>query len=203
MAEVTAAMIKELRARTSAGFMDCKKALVEHDGDMKKAIEYLKVKGMASAAKRSGRSAKEGVIGSYIHHDKRTGVLVELNCETDFVARTEDFQNFAKQLAIHICANSPIALRSEDIDEKVVAAQKEIFVKQAAESGKPEAVIEKMIAGKMQKWLKEVSLLDQPYIDDADKTVEEARAELAAKTGENVQIGRFSRISISDVIDKD
>ncbi|MDX9719242.1 MAG: translation elongation factor Ts [Myxococcota bacterium] len=198
MAEITAQMVKELRERTAAGMMDCKKALVETDGDMKAAIEFLQVKGLAAAAKRAGRSTKEGFIGSYIHHDGKTGVLIEVNCETDFVARNEKFREFAKQIAMHIAAAKPEVVSSADVDAEMLASQRRIFEAQAAESGKPEAIVAKMVDGKVAKWLKEISLLDQPFVMDPDKTIEQYRAETSGFIGENIVIGRFTRIAIAE-----
>jgi len=198
MAEVTAQMVKELRERTAAGMMDCKKALVECDGDLKAAMEYLQVKGLAAAAKRAGRSAKEGFVGHYIHHDGKTGVMVEINCETDFVARNETFREFAKQIAMHIAASKPEVVSSSEVNAEMMASQRRIFEGQAAESGKPENIVAKMVDGKMAKWLKDISLLDQPFVMDPDKTVDQFRQETAGKIGENVVIGRFSRIVIGE-----
>ncbi|MFA5624017.1 MAG: translation elongation factor Ts [Bradymonadales bacterium] len=202
MVAITAQMVKELRERSGAGMMDCKKALVESEGDMKKAAEYLQVKGLAAAAKRAGRATKEGCIGNYLHHDHKTAVLVEINCETDFVARTDDFRAFAKNIAMHICAASPLVVSSDEVDPALIAEQKSVFEKQAAESGKPADIAEKMAVGRLQKWLKEVSLLDQPMFDDDSKTVEQYRAEISSKTGENVRISRFCRMSISDAVEE-
>ena len=198
MTTITAAMVKELRERTSAGMMDCKKALQETNGDFEEAIKYLRVKGLASAAKRAGRRTNEGVVGHYIHHDNKTAVLVEVNCETDFVAKTDDFKEFVRQLAIHICASEPMVVKPEDIDENTLNEQKTVFAKQAEESGKPAEIALKMADGRLQKWLKEVSLLEQPFLLDAEKTIEQLRSEIAIKTGENIRIRRFVRFSVSD-----
>lgn len=203
MAEITAQMVKELRERSGAGMMDCKKALVESDGDMKKAAEYLQVKGLAAAAKRSGRATKEGCIGHYVHHDNKTAVLVEVNCETDFVARTDNFRAFAKNIAMHICACSPIVVSSEEVPAKLIEDQRRVFTQQAAESGKPADIAEKMAVGRLNKWLKEVSLLDQTMYDDDSKTVEQLRAEISSKTGENIRINRFCRMSINDGVQEE
>ena len=202
MATVTAAMVKELREKSGAGMMDCKKALVECDGDIKKSMEWLQIKGIASASKRSGRSTNEGWIGSYIHSDGKTGVIVECCCETDFVAKTDDFKTFAHKIAMHICACSPLVVKSEDVDPELLANQRKLFEEQAAESGKPEAICKKMAEGRLAKWLKEISLLDQPYFEDGDKTVDQVRVEISAKTGENVVIRRFARLSLKDTIEE-
>ena len=199
MANITAAMVKELREKTQAGMMDCKKALAECDGDPKKAEEYLLVKGLAKAAKRGARKTAEGFIGTYRHHDGKTAILVEVNCETDFVARTDGFRNFCQELAIHICGCNPLVVKREDVDADTLAAQRSIFEQQAAESGKPEAIAKKMAEGRLNKWLAEVSLLDQPWMgDNAEGTVEQKRAEISSTTGENVRINRFIRIAVGE-----
>jgi len=198
MAEITATMVKELRERTNAGMGDCRKALVESEGDMKKAMEWLQVKGLAAAAKRAGRSASQGFVGSYIHHDGKTAVIVECNCETDFVARTDGFREFAKHLAMHIAAAKPEVVNSSEVKEEMLASQRSIFEQQAAESGKPANIVAKMVDGKVAKWLKEISLLDQPFVMDPDKTIEQFRAETSGKVGENIIIKRFYRISIGE-----
>ena len=206
MANITAQMVKELRESSGAGMMDCKKALVECDGDAKKAAEYLQIKGLAKAAKRGGRKTAEGFIGTYRHHDGKTAVMVEVNCETDFVARTDGFRNFCQELAIHVCGCNPLVVRREDLDADVLANQKRIFLEQAleenknAKSPKPEKIIEeKIVPGRVEKWLSEITLLDQKWMGDNNEvTVEQKRAELSAQTGENVRINRFARISVGE-----
>lgn len=204
MANITAAMVKELREKTQAGMMDCKKALAECDGDPKKAEEYLLVKGLAKAAKRGARKTAEGFIGTYRHHDGKTAILVEVNCETDFVARTEGFRNFCQELAIHVCGCNPLVVKREDVDADTLAAQRAIFEQQAAESGKPEAIAKKMAEGRLNKWLAEVSLLDQAWMgDSAEGTVEQKRAEISSTTGENIRINRFVRIAVGENVAAD
>ncbi|OIP35176.1 MAG: translation elongation factor Ts [Deltaproteobacteria bacterium CG2_30_63_29] len=196
MAEISAGLVKDLRTRTGAGMMDCKKALVENEGDIDKAIEYLQIKGLSKAAKRADREATEGFIGSYIHHDGKTGVMVEINCETDFVGRNEDFRAFAKHIAMHIAAAKPDFVQQSEVSEDVVAQQRHIFEEQAKESGKPAAIAVKMAEGRMAKWLKEICLLDQPFVMDPNKTIEQKRVEISSTCGENVVIKRFQRFVI-------
>lgn len=197
MAEITAADVKALRERTGAAMMDCKKALVEAGGDIEKAIEALRVKGAASAAKRGDREASEGIIADYIHANGRIGVLVEINCETDFVARNDDFSEFAKDIALHVAAAAPQFVAEDDVTEDAREAEAKIFAEQAAD--KPDEIRQKIVEGKLSKWLDEVVLLRQPHVN-ADKhdgrTIEEIRAEFAAKTGENVVIKRFARFQV-------
>src|SRR5918996_226094 len=195
----SAAEGKELREATGAPMMDVKNALEEAGGDRTKAIEILRKKGAASAAKRGGRSTQEGIIESYIHADSRKGALVEVLCETDFVARNEDFREFARQVAIHITAMSPEHLSFEDIPEEDVARERAIFEERARADGKPEEVIEKIVGGQLKKWASEVALLDQQHFNEElyeGKTIEDLRTEVAAKTGENVRITRFSRFEV-------
>ena len=200
---VSAADVKALRDRTGAAMMDCKAALAEADGELEKAIEILRVKGQASAAKRSGRATTEGLIASYIHANGRVGVLVEVQCETDFVARNDDFQEFAREVAIHI-AGSPAPPRyvsAEEIPESEREAERRVFAAKAKEEGKPEDVIEKIVEGQLRKWSKEVALLDQEHVRSdryEGKTIEQIRADVAAKTGENVRIARFSRFVVGE-----
>jgi elongation factor Ts len=196
---VSAAEVKALRERTGAPMMDVKKALEEAEGDEQKAIEILRKKGAASAAKRGGRSTSEGVVVSYIHSDHRKGALVEVQCETDFVARNEDFQEFARQVAIHITAMNPEHVHFEDIPEDDVARERSILEEKAKADGKPENVIEKIVEGQLQKWASEIVLLDQKHFNEEryeGKTIEDLRTEVAAKTGENVRIARFSRFEV-------
>jgi elongation factor Ts len=195
---ITANQVKELRDRTGAGFMDCKKALAENAGDVEAAIEYLRKQGIAKAAKRAGRQANEGVVEAYQHPGGRVGVMLELNCETDFVARTEDFQALAKNLALQVAAMRPIAVTVEELPEDVVAKEREIYRDQALASGKPENVVEKIIDGKMGKFYEESVLLEQPYVKDGDKKVKDLVQEVSAKVGENVTVRRFSRFEIGE-----
>jgi elongation factor Ts len=198
---ITASAVKELRERTGAGMMDCKSALVETDGDMDKAIELLRVKGQAKAAKRGERAASEGLVSSYLHHNGKVGVLLEVNCETDFVARNEDFAAFVKDVASHIAAAAPRYVSEDEVPEADRAAEQKVFQDQAAEEGKPPPVQEKIAEGRMKKWLQEVVLLQQEHVN-ADrhdgKTIEELRAAISATTGENVVIRRFSRFAIGE-----
>ena len=202
MAEVTATMIKDLRERTGAGMSDCKKALVEVDGDMEKAIDFLRAKGLAKAAKKAGREATEGLVVSYIHGGGRIGVLVEVNCETDFVARGEDFQGFARDVAMQIAAMSPQYVRKDEVPAEVVDKERSVLLLKAKESGKPEQVIAKMVDGQVSKWLKEICLLDQPFVKDPDKTIDQIQQELIAKIGENIKIRRFVRFELGEGLEK-
>jgi len=198
---ISASDVKELRERTGAGMMDCKAALVETDGDMDKAIELLRVKGQAKAAKRGERAASEGLVTHYVHHNGKVGVLLEVNCETDFVARNEDFAAFARDIASHVAAAAPRYVTEEDVADEDRAAEQRVFAEQAAEEGKPPPVQEKIAEGRMKKWLEEVVLLNQTHVN-ADKhdgkTIEELRAAISATTGENVVIRRFARFQIGD-----
>ncbi len=198
MAEISAAMVKQLRDKTGAGMMDCKKALQEADGDFDKAIEILRKKGIAKAAKRADREAKEGVVTAYIHPGNKLGVLVEVNCETDFVANTDDFQAFAKNIAMHIAASNPLAIRREDLDQEALNKEKEIYREQALASGKPEHIVDKIVEGRIEKYYSEVCLLEQPYVKDPDKTVQDLVTETIAKVGENITIKRFARFRIGE-----
>ena len=195
---ITTAQIKELRERTGAGMMDCKKALEECQGDMEKAIAWLRKKGMAKAAKRAGRTASEGLVHAYIHAGGKIGVLVEINCETDFVARTDDFQKFAKEIAMQIAATNPIAISKEDLPVEVIEREKEIYRQQALESGKPEKVIERIVEGKLNKFYEQACLLEQPYIRDDKLKVKDFLNELVAKTGEKIVIRRFVRFQLGE-----
>lgn len=190
---ITAAMVKELRDKTNAGMMDCKKALTECDCDMNKAVDWLRQKGLAVAAKRADRQASEGQIMSYIHVGSKLGVLVEVNCETDFTGKTEEFTQFAKDLAMQVAAANPICVAPEDLPADLVEREKEIYRGQAAESGKPEKIWDKIIEGKLKKFESEACLLKQAFVKDSDKTIEDLLNEMRAKTGENVQIRRFAR----------
>jgi elongation factor Ts len=198
---ITAADVKALRDRTGAAMMDCKAALTEADGDTERAIELLRVKGQASAAKREGRGTNEGVVSSYIHANDRVGAMVEVQCETDFVARNEDFKVFAYQVALHVAATAPRYVSSEEIPEDEREAEKKVFEEKAREEGKPDNVVEKIVAGQLSKWASEVALLDQAHVNAEkhdSKTIEELRQELAAKTGENVRIARFAYFRVGE-----
>jgi elongation factor Ts len=201
MAAVTAADVKALRDRTGAGMMDCKAALEEAEGDVEKAIEILRVKGAASAAKRSGRGTSEGIVSSYVHATGRVGVLVEVLCETDFVARNEDFQGFAREVAIHIAAMNPQHVSLEDIPEEDRERERAILEEKAKADGKPDDVIEKIVEGQLAKWASELVLLDQKHFNEEryeGKTIKDLVTEVAAKTGENVRIARFVRFEIGE-----
>jgi elongation factor Ts len=198
MATISADMVKQLRDRSGAGIMDCKEALTECEGDMEKAADYLRKKGLATAKKRAGRVAGDGVIQSYIHMGGKIGVLVEVNCETDFVAKTDEFKEFAKNIAMHIAASSPLGVVPEDIPEDVVAREKEIYRQQALEMGKPENVAEKIVEGKMNKFYKESCLMNQLYIRDTNLTISDLLNETIAKTGEKITISRFARFQIGE-----
>jgi elongation factor Ts len=198
MADISAAMVKELREATGSGIMDCKRVLAEADGNMEKAIELLRKKGLAKAAKRAGRSTSEGIIHSYIHTGAKLGVLVEVNCESDFVAKTDDFVEFAKNIAMHIAAANPAGLTPEDVDKSVVEKEREIFRAQMLEEGKPANIIDKIVDGKVEKFYKEVCLLSQQYVKDPQKTIEEFLKETIGKIGENIQIKRFARFQIGE-----
>ena len=203
MAAISAADVKALREQTGAAMMDCKAALTEADGDMEKAIELMRVKGQASAAKRSGRATSEGLVASYIHAGGKVGVLVEIQCETDFVARGDDFTEFANEVALHIAGSPfpPYYVSPEEIDEEAREAERKVFAAKAKEEGKPENVVDKIVEGQLGKWSKEVALLEQEHIRSdryEGKTIEELRAELAAKTGENIRIARFARFQVGE-----
>lgn len=198
MAEITAAMVKQLRDKTGAGMMDCKKALQEAEGDFDKAAEILRKKGIAKAAKRADREANEGVVTAYIHPGSKLGVLVEVNCETDFVANTDDFQSFAKNIAMHIAASNPLAIRREDLDQEALNKEKEIYREQALAQGKPEHIVDKIVEGRLEKYYSEVCLMEQPYVKDPDKTIKDLVTETIAKVGENITIKRFARFRIGE-----
>jgi elongation factor Ts len=200
--EVTATLIKDLRERTGAGMSDCKKALVEVEGDMDKAIDYLRTKGLAKAAKKAGREATEGAVVSYIHGGGRIGVLVEINCETDFVARNEDFQAFTREVALQIAAMNPQFVRKDEVSQAVVDREREVLLAKAKESGKPDQVVQKMVDGQITKWMKEICLLDQAWVKDPDKTIDQVQQELIAKIGENVKIRRFVRFELGEGLEK-
>ena len=200
--EVSANMVKELREKTGAGMMDCKKALAETGGDFQKALDYLRQKGLATAAKRAGRVASEGRIGSYIHAGGKIGVMVEVNCETDFVAKTDDFQAFAKDVAMHIAASSPSYIRREEVTVEVLAREKEIYRAQARDAKKPEKVIDKIVEGKLEKFYGETCLLEQPFVKDPDLTIQDLLNGLIGKLGEKIEIRRFTRYQVGEGIAK-
>jgi elongation factor Ts len=189
-------MVKELRDRTNAGMMDCKKALGETEGDMEKAIDLLRQKGLAIAQKRAGRATSEGVIQTYIHAGGKLGVMVEVGCETDFVAKTDDFQDFAKEIALHVAAMSPVAVSREEVPADLVARESEIYKNQAMDSGKPEEIAEKMVSGKLEKFFSEISLMEQKFVKNPDLTIQDLLNELIAKMGENISIKRFVRFQV-------
>jgi elongation factor Ts len=191
--EISAKLVADLRARTGAGMMDCKKALEECGGDMEKAVDALRQKGVAKADKRADRTASQGLIAAYVHHDGRVGVLVELNCETDFVARTEDFRTLAKELAVQVAATKPLAVRIEDLPAAVVERERRVYESQVAAQKKPEAIRGKIVDGMMKKFYEDAVLLEQKFVKDDKRTVGELVKELAGKTGENVQVRRFVR----------
>ena len=199
---VTAAMIKDLRARTGSGMADCKKALVECEGDVDKAIEFLRKKGLAKAAKKASRAATEGLVHSYIHSGGRIGVLVEINCETDFVARGDDFQQFAKDVAMQIAAMSPEYVRQDEIPAEVIEKEREIRMATAKESGKPEKILGRIVDGQIKKWMKEICLAEQSFVKNNDKTIDELTKELVAKLGENIRIRRFTRYVLGEGLEK-
>jgi len=200
---VTAEMVKELRERTGAGMMDCKKALVATDGDIEKAVDELRTKGLASAAKKASRVASEGAVTSYIHAGGRIGVLVEVNCETDFVGKTTEFKQLAYDVAMQIAASNPDYVSREDVPEQVITHEKDVLKAQALEEGKPEKVIDKMVEGRLEKFYKERCLLEQPFIKDPDKTVQELIHEHVARIGENINVRRFARYELGQGIEKE
>jgi elongation factor Ts len=196
MSEISAAMVKQLRDKTNAGIMDCKTALKDCEGDMDKAVDFLRKKGLATAAKRAGREASEGTVQSYIHMGGKIGAMVEVNCETDFVAKNEDFLEFTRNIAMHIAAANPVALTEEDVPADVVEREMAIYRDQAKEMGKPEQMIDKIAQGKMGKFYKENCLMNQQYVRDPDKTIADFLNEMIAKTGEKMTIKRFARFQI-------
>ena len=195
---ITANQVKELREMTGAGMMDCKKALTETGGDMEKAVVFLREKGLSAAAKKSGRIATEGVVETYIHGGGKIGVMVELNCETDFVAKTDEFKELAKDIAMHIAAAKPEYLNSDEVPAEILEQEKEILKAQALNEGKPEKIIEKMVEGRIAKFYKDVCLLDQQFVKDSDKTISQLITEKIAKLGENISIRRFTRYELGE-----
>ena len=198
MATISAALVKELREKTGVGIMDCKQALSESGADVGAAIDFLRKKGLATAKKRAGRAATDGIIQSYIHMGGKIGVLVEINCETDFVAKTDDFREFAKNIAMHIAATNPVGITPEDVPEDIIQKEKEIYRAQALETGKPENIVDKIAEGKLKRFYKESCLLEQSYVRDPDITVADLINDVIAKIGENITIKRFARYQIGE-----
>jgi elongation factor Ts len=198
MAEITAQMVKELREATSAGVLDSKKALEETNGDFEKAVEILRKKGLATAAKKASRDTNEGLIGSYIHAGSRQAGLVELNCESDFVARTERFQQLARDLAMHVVASRPLYVSRDQVPAELMESEKVIYREQMAASGKPAQVIDRIVEGKLDKWLSEICLLEQPFVKNPDVTIQQLLVESVAVLGENIRVNRFARLAIGD-----
>ena len=198
MSAISAASVKALRDKTGAGMMDCKKALGECNGDEEKAVAWLREKGLSKAQKRAGRATSEGVIGSYIHSNGKLGVMVEIKCETDFVARSERFLEFAKNVAMQIAAANPVCVTPEEVPADLLAKEREIFKNQAMEEGKPEAIAEKIVDGRVKKFYKEICLLEQPFIKDDKVTIKDLMNELVGVIGENIQIGRFTRMALGE-----
>lgn len=202
MAQISAAQVKELRERTGAGMMDCKKALNEVDGIMDKAIDYLREKGLAAAAKKEGRIAAEGIVEAYIHGGGRIGVLLEINCETDFVAKTDEFKQFARDIALHIAAAKPLYLVKQDVPEEVLEHEKNVLKAQALNEGKPEKIVAKMVEGRIEKYYKEVCLMEQAFVKDPDKSINDIVLEKTAKIGERIVVRRFARYEMGEGIEK-
>ncbi len=200
--EISASHVKELREKTGAGIMDCKKALKESEGDLDKAVDYLREKGLAAASKKAGRVAAEGMVGSYIHAGGRIGVLVEVNCETDFVARNEDFQALVRDIAMHIAAANPLYVTRDEISAELIEKEKEIFKAQALESGKPEKIVDKIVEGKADKFCAEISLMEQSFVKNPDQKIEDVVREAILKIGEKISIRRFSRFHVGEGIEK-
>ena len=195
---ISAKMVQELRAKTNVGMMDCKKALVVSDGDMEKAVELLRTRGVAKAEDRAGRTAKEGLIASYIHTGSKLGVMLEVNSETDFVARTDQFQTFVRDLAMHIAASAPIAVSRDQLDEANIERERRIFRQQALDEGKPERVLDRIVEGRLEKYYQDVCLMEQPFVKDPDKTVKDLLMDLIAQCGENVTVRRFERFVLGE-----
>jgi len=198
MAEISAKIVMELRKATGLGMMDCKQALQETDGDLEKAVEFLRKKGMTAVEKRAGRDATDGLIVSYIHPGSRLGVLVEVKCETDFVARTEDFQQFAHDVAMHIAASQPLAVRRDDIEPDLLEREQAIYLEQAKNEGKPEQIAEKIVHGRVEKFYQENCLMEQPFVKNPDQTIEQMITELTAKIGEKIGVRRFSSFRLGE-----
>jgi elongation factor Ts len=194
--KITSQMVKELRDKTNAGMMDCKRALSETEGDLEKSVDLLRQKGLAVAAKRADRATSEGIVECYIHAGGKLGVMVEVGCETDFVAKTDDFQAFVKDIAMHVAAVNPVAVTRDEVPAEMVDREKDIYINQAKESGKPENIIEKIVTGKMEKYLSEICLMDQKFVKNPDLTIQDLLNELIAKMGENISVKRFARFQI-------
>ena len=194
--KITASDVKKLRDMTGAGMMDCKRALTETEGDLEKAIDLMRAKGAAKAAKRAEKSANEGTIGSYVPFDSRTAVIVELNCETDFVANTDDFKALAKDLALHVASMAPMAVSPDEIPAEVIERERAVYVEQVKEEGKPDHIADKIVEGKLNKFFKQNTLLAQPFVKDSDKTIEELITEVSARTGEKIEVARFCRMKV-------
>ena len=199
---ISASLVKELREQTGAGIMDCKRALEESSGDVEQAVAWLREKGLSTAAKKAGRAAREGVISSYIHHGARLGVLLELNCETDFVARTEDFQQLARELAMQVAGLSPSWVSRDDVPAEVMAAQREQFAAEAERDGRPADRVEQIVDGKVNKWLESVCLLDMPF-RDTEQRVSDLISEKIALLGENIRVARFARMAVGETAERD
>lgn len=197
---IDASLIKELREKTGAGIVDCKNAIAKADGDLNKAVDLLRIKGVGIAEKKAGRATSEGIIGSYIHHDEKIGVMIEVNCETDFVARNEDFKGFVKDLAMQIAGANPppVYVKTEDVPPEIIEKEKEIYSAQARESGKPEAVIQKIAAGKIEKFYSERCLLEQPFIKNPDFKIKDLLVQRISKVGENISVRRFIRFKVGE-----
>ncbi len=200
---ISAKLVQELRAKTGAGIMDCKRALTETEGDLEKAVETLRKKGLAAAAKKAGRVTSEGAVASYIHGGGKIGVLVEVNCETDFVARTDQFQQLVKDISMHIAAANPLYLSREDVAQDVIEKEREIYRAQFQDSGKPENVIEKIVDGKIEKYFSDVCLLEQAFVKEQEKTIQQLVTEMIAQLGENLNIRRFVRFALGEGIEKE
>jgi len=198
MSTISAKMVMQLREKTGAGIMDCKGALTECNGDIDKAVDFLRKKGLATAAKRADRAMTEGIVESYIHMDSKLGVLVEVNCETDFVAKNDDFKLFAKNIAMHVAATNPVGIRPEDVSEEIINKEKEIYLGQVLEMGKPEKIADKIVEGKLKKYFKENCLMDQAYVRNPEMTIADLLNEMIAKIGENISIKRFVRFKIGE-----
>ncbi|MFO7962957.1 MAG: translation elongation factor Ts [Desulfobacterales bacterium] len=198
MTTISAAMVKELREKTGSGMMDCKEALQACSGNIEEALDYLRKKGLATAAKRAGRSLSEGQVSAYVHTGGKIGVLVEVNCETDFVAKNDDFQEFVKNIAMHIAATNPVSVKPEDVPEEIITREKEIYRAQALEMGKPEKMVDTIAEGKLNKFFKENCLLNQPYVRNPDLTIQDVLNEMIAKIGESITISRFVRFAVGE-----
>jgi len=195
---IRAKAVKELRDMTGAGMRDCKRALTETEGDLEKAVDRLRASGAAKAAKRSEKSANEGTIGSYVHFDSRTAVIVELNCETDFVANTDDFKALAKDLALHVASMAPLAVSADDIPIEVVERERAVYLEQVKQEGKPDNIADRIVEGKLNKFFKQSTLMAQPFVKDSDKTIEELITEVSARTGEKIEVTRFCRMKVGE-----